>query len=118
MRPSGKQKAVPLHIQIKERSHYTEVEIIGDFDIYSANDVKDELGDTCSPNVVIDLTGVGFIDSTGLGVLVRTYRRQQARSGNLALVIVDETILRIFQITGLDRVMKIFKTKKEAILSL
>ena len=51
--------------------------------------------------LVVDLSAVTFMDSTGISVLLNALRHQKTRSGNLVLVCPTERILRPFQITGL-----------------
>ncbi|MRR11116.1 anti-sigma factor antagonist, partial [bacterium] len=65
-------------------------------------------------DILVDLDEVGFIDSSGLGVLVGGMRRVKERSGSLRLVCTRENILKIFRITGLDKVFPVFGTVAEA----
>jgi anti-sigma B factor antagonist len=67
--------------------------------------------------VIVDLSGVTFIDSTALGVLVSGAKRVRPRNGNLDIVCTDENIIRIFEITGLDRIFGIFASRSEALSS-
>jgi len=52
--------------------------------------------------LVLDLTGVTFIDSTGLSVLLNALRRITRAGGAMALVCSNPTVLRLFEITKLD----------------
>ena len=61
-------------------------------------------------SVVVDLSRVEFLDSTGLGVLVGALKRLRAAGGNLALVCGHERLLKIFRITALDRVFALYDT--------
>ena len=65
--------------------------------------------------VVVDLTGTTFIDSTGLGVLIRGVERLRARDGQLAVVCVDHNLTKILEVTGLDRVFSIYPSRDEAL---
>lgn len=53
--------------------------------------------------VVIDLAGLGFIDSNGLRVLVRTEEQLRASGGQLVLLGGSPAVYRVFELTGLDR---------------
>ena len=66
-------------------------------------------------DLIIDMAGVNFIDSTGLGVLVGGLKRVRAHDGSLDLVCTQERILKIFRITGLTKVFGIHDTVDEAI---
>ncbi len=65
--------------------------------------------------VVVDLDGVTFIDSAGLGVLVGGHRRLRARGGALHLVVSDPRLVELFSSSGLDAVLTIHATLVEAV---
>ena len=71
-----------------------------------------EAGNT---QLVLDLSGVEFIDSTGLSVLLNGLRRVNQLNGRLALVCANPTVLRLFQITKLDSTFDIFADRESAI---
>jgi anti-sigma B factor antagonist len=86
------------------------VDLDGEVDVYTAPRLKEALVSIeggCS-NVVVNLERVGFIDSSGLGVLVSALRRARERDGVVRIVCTRENILKIFRITGLDKVFPIF----------
>ena len=56
-----------------------------------------------------------FIESTGLGALIGGRRRAHALKGSLSLVCNEDQVLKIFRITGLDKVFTIYKTVDEAV---
>lgn len=93
------------------------LKLSGEVDVYTAPTLKERIvsavDDGCK-EIVVDLDGVGFIDSSGLGVLVGGLRRVKERSGSIRLVCTRENILKIFRITGLDKVFPIFATLEEA----
>jgi anti-sigma B factor antagonist len=65
--------------------------------------------------LVLDLSGVMFIDSTGLSVLLNTLRRVTRAGGAMALVCSNPTVLRLFEITKLDSTFDIQPTRDAAI---
>lgn len=69
--------------------------------------------------LVLDMTGVEFIDSTGLSVLLNALRLvSNLEGGGLALVCTNPTVLRLFQITNLDSTFAIFDSREKAIAHL
>ena len=66
--------------------------------------------DSGATSVVIDLTDVSFMDSSGLGVIVRALKRCREAENDLDLVITNERVLKVFGITGLDQVIPIHAT--------
>ncbi len=65
--------------------------------------------------VVLDLTGVEFIDSTGLSVLLNGLRRVTRQRGRMAIVCTNPTVLRLFEITRLDSTFDIHATLEDAL---
>jgi anti-sigma B factor antagonist len=65
--------------------------------------------------LVVDMSQTQFCDSAGLHVLVRAHNRAQADGGEVRLVIAAATVLRIFAVTGIDRVIPNFSTLDEAL---
>jgi len=88
----------------------------GDVDIFAASEFKEHLFhciDQDARNVVIDMSGSQFIDSTGLGVLVSAVK--YARGKTMAIVCNGDTLGRIFSIVGLDKVFALHETLPEAL---
>lgn len=65
-------------------------------------------------NVVIDLSGVDFIDSTGLGVLLGAAKRVRGAGGDIRLVMAGSRLTDLIEITRLDRVMDVFDSVSAA----
>ena len=81
------------------------VSLAGELDLYNAQDVREALLECCaeSPNrLVVDLSGVKFIDSTALGVLIEARTKLENRRGFLLAAPGLET-RRALEISGLDR---------------
>jgi anti-sigma B factor antagonist len=94
------------------------VDVEGEIDIYTAPRLRELLIDLAGKNsyqLVINLDKVGFLDSTGLGVLVGSLNRVRAHDGLLDLVCAQERILKIFKITGLTKVFGIYQAVDQAI---
>ncbi len=93
------------------------VTVTGESDVATAPELRERLAAQEADRVlaiVVDLTGVSFIDSTALGVLVGAYRRQQDAGGYLRLVVTEPRILKVLEITDLSNVFPVFATIGEA----
>ena len=66
-------------------------------------------------SVIVDLTNCSFMGSTGLNLLARTKRRFDRSGGQLAVVSANRSVLRVFDITGLDRVFAIYPSRAAAL---
>ena len=94
------------------------IDVQGEIDIYTAPRLRELLTGLAvkgSCQLVVNLDKVGFVDSTGLGVLVGGLRRVRARDGSLDLVCTRPRILKILRITGLTEVFGICETADHAI---
>lgn len=106
-----------LDIKSERKDDVCGVTLEGEIDVYTAPRLKEELVsivESGCPNVVVDMEKVGFIDSSGLGVLVSALRRARERDGVVRIVCTRDNILKIFRITGLDKVFPIYSEMGEA----
>lgn len=71
--------------------------------------------DAGATDLLLDLTGVTFLDSTGLAVLLEAKRRLAAAGGRLRLACSVPAVLRVFQTTRLDRDFAIFPSRESAL---
>ena len=67
---------------------------------------------------VVDLGEVSFVDSAGLGALVRLYKRVRIGEGDVRLARVSPNVMQILELTRLNRVFDIFASPQEAAASI
>ena len=94
------------------------LELTGRFDAYGAPRVLEWLSSATGSgpaNVVVNLAGVNFMDSTALGTLVQVLKRCRERRGDLHLCCLQQPVRIIFELTGLDRAFDIFPDEDAAI---
>jgi anti-sigma B factor antagonist len=113
-----RQLVTDLDISGSDEGDFTVIRLVGDVDVSAASRLRDALARLITDpaeKVLVDLTDVPFLDSTGLGVLVGRLKQQRIGGGDLALVIRSERLLRNFRITGLDRVFNIHASVADAV---
>jgi anti-sigma B factor antagonist len=95
-----------LSCDVAHEGAKTIVSVVGEVDLLSSPALRHCLLMSCSPGttVVVDMAGVTFMDSTGLGVLVGARSRAQAVGGELWLRQPTPQIARVLEITGLRRI--------------
>ena len=93
------------------------VHVAGEVDAHSVAPLRAELAalTDAGTDLVVDLTAVTFLDSTGLGVLVGALKRAHGKGGRLELVIDAERVMRVFRITALSRVFTIHRSLADAL---
>jgi anti-sigma B factor antagonist len=117
--PNREQGAlVDLTISTREAGGRTVVSVAGEIDVYTAPRLREEITELVAAgtyDLVIDMSGVEFLDSTGLGVLVGGLKKVRAHEGSLQLVCNQDRLLKIFRITGLAKVFVIHDTAEDAL---
>jgi anti-sigma B factor antagonist len=106
-----------LGLDVSKVGSYSVVDVKGEIDVYTAPKLREKLIELVSEgshDVVVNLEGVDFLDSTGLGVLVGALKRVKAHDGSLSLVCTQDKILKIFKITGLTKVFPIHGSVDDA----
>ena len=94
------------------------VTVNGEIDVHTGPALRDHLlsafaqGDAA---LVVDLSRVSFLDSSGLGVLVTAHKRARTTDGELRIAACRPPVATIFQITALDRAFCIYPTVQEAL---
>lgn len=109
-----------VSVTSRESGNRTVVDVTGEIDVYTAPVLREELAsliDSEHTDILVDLTGVRFMDSTGLGVLVGALKKVRTVGGDLQLVIDQEKILKVFRITALTQVFTIHSSVDEALQS-
>ena len=94
------------------------VSVSGELDLYTSDRLQNAIDEATSvgaDTVLLDLSGVGFIDSTALGAIVQETKRLEGRGVALTLVTDDPRTLRVLEVTGLDRVMRRHATLHDAL---
>jgi anti-sigma B factor antagonist len=93
----------------------------GDVDFDAAPQLKRHIMsrvDAGDRHFIVDLSAVGFIDSTAIGVLVGALRRLDANGGSLLVVCDNEDIRGIFETVGLEHVIPLYRSHEDAFAAL
>ena len=98
------------------------VTVTGDVDVATCAALRDSLLQVIAGEnfrgLVVNLAGVSFIDSTGIGVLVGAWRRTKATDGDLALASPSRQAQSVLDATGLTKVLSIYRREEEAVQAL
>ena len=103
-----------------EYEYYDEllrVEVTGEIDHHSAAGLRsgiDEVIFEFRPRILeLDLSRVNFMDSSGLGLIMGRYALIQKLSGEFSISDPSDRVLRVFELSGLGRIIKIEKSNKK-----
>lgn len=92
------------------------VDVRGEIDLSTAPLLDQRLSQVAdTQKLVVNLSGVTFLDSSGLGVLVRTSNKVENQGGVIRVVVNHPQVLKVLEITGLVGTMPVFRTLDEAL---
>src|SRR3954454_16519406 len=104
-----------LHIELEKREDYTICRPVGELDAYTVGQFREALGELSSrPKLLIDMSGIPFVDSAGLGALIGGIRRARESGGDVAVCCNRPTLVRLLHTTGFDRIVPVTETMEEA----
>lgn len=106
-----------MTLEVREVDGVAVVALSGDIDLQSSPAVRQQLL-ACFENnrrVVVDLSGVTYIDSSGVASLVEAFQLARKKEGTFALVNVSSAVMRVLSLARLDRVFSIHPSVEAAI---
>jgi anti-sigma B factor antagonist len=107
-----------LDLETSKQGGTNIVSLRGEIDVYTAPRLRQALIDLVeggAKDIVVDMDRVDFLDSTGLGVLVGGLKRVKSNEGEMKLVVTQDRIMKIFDITGLAKVFPVFGSLDDAL---
>ena len=100
-----------MKIQVRDRGEGIHVcGVSGELDAYTAPELRDALDNQLAEEhstIVVDLTDLTYLDSTGLGILVGTAKKCRQAGGDLAVVCTRDNLLKIFNISGTHEILNV-----------
>jgi stage II sporulation protein AA (anti-sigma F factor antagonist) len=108
-----------LYSEIKQRTLIVRVE--GEVDMHVADTFRKTIDEALEqagvPNLMLNLAKVTFIDSSGLGVILGRYKRISQLGGKVSAVQLQPQVEKIFELSGLLRIIKLYSTEQQALES-
>ena len=109
-----------MNLKLHSQDDVTIVEVVGRVDTHTVKTLSQQLqiASSQSPaNIVIDLAGVSFLDSSGLSALVQGMRSCRASGGDLRLAGPSTSVQMILELTRLDKALDVFPDEAKAVAS-
>ena len=107
-----------LRLSTRTRDASTVVALSGELDLATAQELDTYLDDVTTddgPRVVLDMSGLTFMDSTGIRILIRHHRQTEERGGRLAIAAPQPIVAKALKITGLDQELHLFESVADAV---
>jgi len=111
-----------MKVEMKELNGVKIIRMVGQVRISTQNDFKDildELVEECEGRaVIINMDGIVYMNSTGLGIIIDTYKKFKELKGRLILCNLLPDIMNLFEVTRLNRFIEIYGSESEAFTKL
>jgi anti-sigma B factor antagonist len=108
-----------LDIQLENSDGYVICRPVGELDAFTVSQFRQSLAELASnPRILIDMSGVPFVDSAGLGALIGGIRRARELGGDVAVACNRPTLTRLLHTTGFDRIVTVTDTVESAAAAL
>ncbi|AIE58755.1 anti-sigma factor antagonist [Bacillus methanolicus] len=99
-----------MTIEVEDTDSLVEVKVGGEIDAYTAPKLREKLfpiSEKDGVQMIVDLSGVTYMDSTGLGVFVGVFKKVRSNNGKFKLIGLSSRLERLFKITGLADIIDI-----------
>ena len=106
-----------MEITVRRESRLVIVDMVGEIDVNAVARIRDTLGDlakTASPQIVVNLAGATYIDSSGLGILMAARREALKGGGRLALCGMTKDVRMVLELTRLNKFFEIYDDESAA----
>ena len=101
-----------MYVEFEKVDSNLIVYLIGELDHHSAQEVRHKIDDIIDrdaiKNLILDFSSVTFMDSSGIGVVIGRYKRMNSKNGKLAITSINKNIKRVFELSGIFRIIKTY----------
>lgn len=108
-----------MDIKFSKSNRILIAHIIGEIDHHSSEYIKDKIEKTFlninAKNLIFDFEKVTFMDSSGVGMIIGRYKWVKTFDGFVAISSINQTIERIFSVSGLNKIIPVCQTIEQAL---
>lgn len=104
-----------MEVQTSDNNGVTVFRVKGEINLSTSPDLKRQFEKHAPRRVVVDLTDVSYIDSSGLATLVEILKKTKVHGGSLGLSGMPDKIRSLFEITKLDKLFTVYATQADAL---
>lgn len=108
-----------MYLKFDEQDKTLIVTLLGELDHHSSEEVRNKidyrLDNDDIKKLILNFSGVTFMDSSGIGVVIGRYKKLAMKNGSLSVVSVSNRVKKIFELSGMYKIIKEFDTIEEAL---
>lgn len=111
-----------MHLKFNKVEDKLIVSLMGELDHHSAEEVRVKIDDRIDRDnikkVILDFGGVTFMDSSGIGVVIGRHKKMKNRDGRLCIVEINKSVNKVFEISGMYKLISVYKNVDEGIMNI
>jgi anti-sigma B factor antagonist len=110
-----------MKVQLTSQGDIQVLELSGELDYHSSPELREKLTELTAkqaPKILVNLSGVDYMDSSGIATFVEAFQKSKRYQGRLILAALTPTVRGVFEIAKLDSIFEIASTVAEAVGSL
>lgn len=96
------------------------IHMYGELDHHNCEEVRSKLDDRIerekSKKVILDFSGITFMDSSGIGVIIGRYKKMNLSNGKICVAQARNTVEKVFMLSGMNKIIDIYNTIDDALL--
>jgi len=108
-----------MYLRFSKEGNTLIIGLNGDLDHHSAEEVRNKIDDRIDRDkinkLILDFSGVTFMDSSGIGVVIGRYKKLSMRDGEVRIAEINNNVKRVFELSGLFKIIKTYNTVEEAL---
>ena len=111
-----------MYLKFEKSDDKLIVHMIGELDHHSAEEVRNKIDDRLNQDkitkLILDFKNVSFMDSSGIGLIMGRYKNCKMKKGSICISRATDSIKRVFELSGIFKIIKIYDTIEEAVQSI
>ena len=111
-----------MYLKFDKKDDKLIVGLMGELDHHSAEEVRVKIDDRIDRDnikkVILNFSGVTFMDSSGICVVIGRYKKMQNRGGKLCVADINRTVNKVFEISGMYKIIEVYRNIDEAIVNI
>lgn len=108
-----------MYLEFENKNDTLVVYMAGELDHHSAEEVRNKIDDRLDRNniskLIMDFSGVSFMDSSGIGVVIGRYKKLTLKKGNICITKVSDSVKRVFELSGMFKIIKLYNSVEDAL---
>ncbi|MFL0269766.1 anti-sigma F factor antagonist [Candidatus Clostridium radicumherbarum] len=111
-----------MYLKFQKEEEKLVVFMMGELDHHSAEEVRSKIDDRLDresiAKLILDFKDVSFMDSSGIGVVIGRYKKMTAKNGKICIANVNNSVKRVFDLSGMFKIIKVYENLEQALKSI